>query len=398
MLATTRLVGRLRKAHRPADITLVNASDLFVERLRLHQFAANHPIKKRLISDILRGTQVKFVQGKVSAIDTAGRTLEVETEAGPEQLPYDYLVYALGSTIDRDSVQGVREYAYTLTPAGPMSAAELREKLAAVDEVGGRLVVGGAGPTGIEAAAEFAAAYPHLHVLLLTRGEFGHKFGPEIAGYMRKSLEKLGVTIQEHTTITGVKKGEIEIVTDAGPGTVPYDLTLWAGGFVAPPLARESGLSVNERGQILVDPFLRAISHPEIYAVGDAAYPLEEPGAKVRMAALTATFMAAHGADSLSATLQGRTPEPFSFAYLGQGIALGPHNAIGFNNYPDDVPRHPYFTGRLGYEGREFFVRLLADFPGYERRLPGVFFWLGKGRYAASLRRAGRKTRVEPTA
>jgi NADH:quinone reductase (non-electrogenic) len=397
MLATVRLAARLRRVHTPADIILVNASDLFVERLRLHQFAAKLPVKQRPISNILRGTQVNFVKGYVSHIDIARRMLDVQTETGLERIPYDNLVYALGSTIDRDSVPGVRDYAYTLTPAGPMSAVELREKLPALDQARGRLVVSGAGATGIEAAAEFAAAFPHLRVSLLTRSEFGHKFGQGIAGYMRKSLERLGVMIQEHTAVTKITLGEIHTISDSGASTVPYDLCLWAGGFVAPPLARESGFEVNEHGQILVDPFLRAISHPEVYAVGDAAYPVEEPGAKLRMAALTATIMGAHGADSLSDTLRGRTPQPFSFAYLGQGIALGPHNAIGFNNYPDDLPRHPYFTGRLGYEGREFFVRYLANMASFERRLPGQFFWLGKGRYAAAQRRAAHQARVEST-
>jgi len=120
MLATVRLANRLRGAHRPADITLVNASDLFVERLRLHQFAAKRQIRQRPISNILRGTKVKFVQGYVSHIEIARRMLDVQTETGLEHIPYDNLVYALGSTIDRDSVQGVRDYAYTLTPAGPM--------------------------------------------------------------------------------------------------------------------------------------------------------------------------------------------------------------------------------------------------------------------------------------
>jgi NADH dehydrogenase FAD-containing subunit len=31
------------------------------------------------------------------------------------------------------------------------------------------------------------------------------------------------------------------------------DLCIWTAGFVVQPLARESGLAVNERGQILVD-------------------------------------------------------------------------------------------------------------------------------------------------
>src|SRR5437588_86412 len=90
--------------------------------------------------------------------------------------------------------------------------------------------------------------------------------------------------------------------------------------------------------------------------------------------------MGVHGADSLSAVLHGKAPRPFSFAYLGQGIALGRHNAIGFNNYPDDRPIPPYFTGWLGYQIREAFVRYLAAAPRFERR------WPGKRRYEAAQR------------
>ena len=153
---------------------------------------------------------------------------------------------------------------------------------------------------------------------------------------------------------------------------------------MASSLAREAGLVVNERNQIIVDPFLRSISHPEIYAIGDAAHPREDPGVPVvRMSAVTATIMGAHGADCLSATLRGKTPRPLSFAYIGQGIALGRHNAIGFNNYPDDKPYPPYFTGWLGYLIREGFVRYLAT----ATQRPGIFVWLGKRRYASAQRR-----------
>ena len=152
---------------------------------------------------------------------------------------------------------------------------------------------------------------------------------------------------------------------------------------MAPSLSREAGLAVNELNQIVVDPFLRSISHPEIYAIGDAAHTREDPGVPVRMSAVTATIMGAHGADCLSAILLGKVPRPLSFAYLGQGIALGRHDAIGFNNYPDDKPRPPYFTGWLGYQIREVFVRYLAT--AVQR--PGIFVWLGKRRYEHAQRR-----------
>jgi NADH dehydrogenase FAD-containing subunit len=187
-----------------------------------------------------------------------------------------------------------------------------------------------------------------------------------------------------------------EVVT-ATRDVIPYDVCLWAGGFTAPPLAREAGVEVNERGQVLVDPYMRSISHPDIFAVGDAAHPVENPGVHVRMSAFTAVILGAHGADSLSALLRNEKPRPLSFAYLGQGIALGRRDAIGFNNYPDDKPRRPYFTGWLGFEGREFFVRLLADLPVLEKKWPGIFYWLGKGRYQAAQRKAQQQKQYSHT-
>ncbi len=381
LLATTRLAGKVR--HQNVAITLVNASDVFVERLRLHQFAANQTLKPRPIANVLRGTGVTFARGVVTYLHPAQRELFVQTDLATQRVHYDYLLYALGSTIDRDSVPGVHNHAYTLTPSGLLSAAALREALPAVNQAGGRLVVCGGGATGIEAAAEFAESYPNLRVQLITRDKFGMFLGEHAARYMRQTLTRLSVTLQDSTTVISAKANELE--TSAGP--VPFDICLWAGGFAVPSLARESELAVNERGQILIDPLMRSISHPEIYAVGDAAYPIEEPGVKVRMSAFTAAIMGAHGADCLSATLHGQTPRPFSFAYLGQGIALGRHDAIGFGNYPDDTPHAPYLTGRSGLELREFFVRYLADAASLERHWPGLFFWVGKNRYAESRRR-----------
>lgn len=381
LLATVRLAGKTRRQN--VRITLVNASDMFVERVRLHQVATNQGIKQRSILNILRKTGVNFQQGVVVGIDTVRHQVIVQTGANTQQLGYDTLVYALGSTIDRDSIPGVRDYAYTLAATGPLSVAALREKLPALNAINGRVVICGGGATGIETAAEFAQVYPNLQVRLVTQGEFGVFLGNRVAAYMRRSLSRRGVTIQDQTAVTEISASQVVTATGAA---LPYDLCLWTGGFSVPTLAREAGLAVNERGQILIDPFMCSISHSEIYAVGDAAQSVEDPGVVVRMSAFTAVIMGAHAADCLSAVLRAKPPKPLSFAYAGQGIALGHHDAIGFSNYPDDNPKPPYFTGRIGYEFREFFVRFLAALPLLERRWPGFFFWLGKGRYAAKYR------------
>ncbi|MCI0390077.1 MAG: FAD-dependent oxidoreductase [Acidobacteria bacterium] len=380
LLAAVRLAGKTRRL--PVEITLVNASDLFIERLRLHQYAAGQAIESRRIADILEMTDIGFVHGLVANLNAGEREVAVQTKGIVRRLSYDHLVHALGSTIDCDSVPGVREYAYRLTPAGPLSAEALRAALPVLAENGGRVVVVGGGPTGIEAAAEFAETWPSLQVSLITRGEFGAFISPKVAAYMRQSLGRLGVTIRDRTTVARVNAREV--ITDCGDAH-GFDLCLWAGGFAVPSLARQAGLAVNERGQILVDPYLRSISHPEIYAVGDAAYPVEFPGAPVRMAAFPAVLMGAHAADCLSALLNGGSPRPFGFAWLGQGIALGRRDAVGMNNFPDDRQRGPLITGRVGVQVREFFVRYLAAAPLLERRWPGFFFWLGKSRGSGAI-------------
>ncbi len=373
LLFTMRLAGKV--ARQNVHIALVNDSDTFTERPHLPEFATNQEIKWRSLPQILRRTQVQFIQGRVTSIDPARHEIVVEDQQHTQHMEYDYLVYALGSVTDRQSVPGVAQYAYTLAPSGPLSAAALRETLPSVQARHGHVVVCGGGATGIETAAEVATAYPDIKVHLVTRGPFNHFLNKTVASSIRRSLTRMGVEIIDQTTVAAVRKHSV--VLDQ-TGEIPCDLCVWTGGFVAPPLAREAGLAVNERNQIVVDPFLRSISHPEIYAIGDAAHPREKPGVSVvRMSAVTATIMGAHGADCLSAVLRGKTPRPLSFAYLGQGIALGRHNAIGFNNYPDDKPFPPYFTGWLGYLIREGFVRYLAA----ATQRPGIFVWLGKRRY-----------------
>ena len=155
MLATVRLAKKTYRQN--VQITLINPAETFVERLRLHQYAANQLVRQRSIVGILRGTGVRFVQACVTAIDTHGREVVIQTDTGSQRLAYDYLLYSPGSTIDQDSVPGVREYAYTLTPTGPHSAEALRIALPELNRRGGQLVVVGGGATGIEAAAEFAA-------------------------------------------------------------------------------------------------------------------------------------------------------------------------------------------------------------------------------------------------
>src|SRR6266567_8955889 len=127
LLFTMRLAGKVARQH--VQIALVNESDTFTERPRLHQFATNQAVQWRSLPQMLSRKNIQFIQGRVIGLDPIQRKIMLEEQQYTHQLEYDYLVYALGSETDRKTVPGVAQYAYTLAARGPLSAAALRETL-----------------------------------------------------------------------------------------------------------------------------------------------------------------------------------------------------------------------------------------------------------------------------
>jgi NADH:quinone reductase (non-electrogenic) len=392
MLATIRLSMKTRDQN--VQITLINPTDIFVERPRLHQYATNQSVRRQPIVEILRDTQAHFIKGMGTAIDIKRKEVTVQTDANPQRLAYDYLLYTAGSTFDQDSIPGIREHTYMLTPTGPHSAEALKRLLPELNKQGGRLLIIGGGPTGIESASEFAESYSDLNVSLVTQGTPGGLWGGRIRTHIEATLKRLRVTVQDQTTVKRIERNQV--ITSTGE-SIPFDLCLWAGGFVAASLAKESGLAVNEHGQLLIDLYMRSISSPFIYAAGDGSQPVKSSGLHIRMAAYTATITGAHAADCLYNAIHGIQPKPLSFAYLGQGIALGSRDAVAFNNFPDDKTKWPTLTGEAAVYGREFFVNLLGNFPNIERRVPGLHFWLPGDNQIPVARIGPRKEQHEST-
>jgi NADH dehydrogenase FAD-containing subunit len=381
LMAALRLAGKTSKLN--TDVILINGADTFVQRPRLHHVATGQVVPEEPLVEMLQGSRAQFLQGWVTAVDPETHVVNVETTSGPQQVAYDILVYALGSVVDQESVPGVREHAYVLNPGGANGATAMWEKLEALAGSKGRVVVAGGGTTGVEGAAEIKAYYPELEVSLVTSGRFADFKGPRVEKHIRDGFRKLGIAVREHSQIVAVEAGQLKLENGQ---TISFDLCLWAGGFRALPLARAAGFAVNERGQILVDPFGRSLDHHNVYAIGDAAHPVEEPGVPLRMSLITAITRGAHAADNIVALLTGKDQTPLSFAYYGQGIAMGPGDAVGFFGFPTGDPLGPILRGKTAVLVRNFFVWLLFYFLKLERRRPGFYLWLGKGRYAKGKR------------
>ena len=95
----------------------------------------------------------------------------------------------------------------------------------------------------------------------------------------------------------------------------------------------------------------------------------------------TALVTGAHAANNILALIRGRAQRPLSYAYYGQGIALGLRDAVGFGAFPDDVPGRLIVRRMAAVRLRTFFLWFLTFALELERRFPGFFFWVGKRRY-----------------
>jgi NADH dehydrogenase FAD-containing subunit len=310
--------GVLARHLHPDDvaITVVNASQDFVERMRLHQLAAGAQLRRFGLAEMFAGTGIELRVGRVTGVDATQRTVTVDDA---DRLGYDTLLYALGSTAADHGVPGVAEHAFHV--AGRAAAERLRERLAEVGENASVLVVGG-NLTAIEVATELAET--GRRVTLATTGLVGGWLGDKARRHLFRAFERFGIEVHEHTTIdrvtaTGAAAGGLDFVADA---------TVWAAGFAVHPIAAASGLDVEPDGRITVDRMMRSVSHPEVYAVGDSAYVIGENGLPLPMSCASAGFTRMQATGTIIGDLTGGRVKPTSLAYLGNCVSLGGKDAI----------------------------------------------------------------------
>jgi NADH:ubiquinone reductase (H+-translocating) len=342
-IAAGRLAKRLHRDD--VAITLVNAEPDFVERVRMHQLAVGQSLTPRPFSGMFAGSGVEVRLAKVTGVDVDRRTVTVTHGNGTgeraEELPYDTLVYALGSGWNDQGVPGTAEHAHEI--ASRPGALRLRERLARLD-AGQRVVVVGGGLTGLEAATEIAEARPDLDVALAARGGLGDRLSPKGRRHLRKVFDRLGITVHEHATVTAV---EADRITTADHAPIPAAVTVWTTGFAVHPIAQATALEVTDTGQIVVDRTMRSVSHPDVYAIGDAAM-VAGPGDKpLRMSCASGVPTAWQAADAIAARLTGATPPKVPIRYFNQCVSLGRREGLIQYVTADDRAVRAALTGRL---------------------------------------------------
>ncbi len=298
-MRTALNLNRKLKNNKNVRLTLIDKLDAQTFQPALYEVASvygvnhEHPYHTKLrgticlpYGEIFKGTAVNFIQAEVNQIDSAGKF--ISTTSG-QIIDFDYLVIALGAVVSTFGVPGVQEYAFKFKSIedGLMLADKLEELFTEKNREGNglplRIIVGGAGFTGVELAAELATCSVHIarrtginhrHCAKITLLEAGPMILPMVSNRERKliraRLNSLGVDVLESSPIVNVGPNFIDLKDNSKMGA---DLIIWSAGVKALDLFKSvDGLALDERDRIMVDLTLQIKNFKNIFAVGDAVF------------------------------------------------------------------------------------------------------------------------------
>uniref|UniRef100_UPI0015F0CB98 FAD-dependent oxidoreductase n=1 Tax=Streptomyces shenzhenensis TaxID=943815 RepID=UPI0015F0CB98 len=162
------------------------------------------------------------------------------------------------------------------------------------------------------------------------------------------------VTVHEHTAVTAVAPGH---VTTAAGTAVPAAVTVWTTGFAVHPVARATALEVTAAGRIVVDRTMRSVSHPDVYAIGDAASATGVGGKPLRMSCASGIPMAWQAADAIAARLTGGKLPRTPLRYVNQCVSLGRREGLIQYVTADDRAVRAALTGRTAARYKELICK-----------------------------------------
>jgi len=306
-----------------ADITWVSDVDYHLVLHESHRCIRDPSIQEKVTIPIedIKKPSTRFVQGHVENIDCDNRIIEL---ADDSTLDFDYLLVAIGSRTAFFGIEGLRTHALTLKSlqdALDVHNAVRDAAAAATREDPARVVVGGAGLSGIQAAGELAELAhkegAEVEVRLLEQEasvapNFPERFQRAVAG----ELTDRGVTVGTRRTVERVDDGTIVL---ADGEELAYDQFVWTGG-----IAGQNALG-SGRPQVRADLRLGE----RTFAVGDAARVVDADGQPAPASAQTAVRQADVAATNIQRLVESRDEafsprlERYRYDELGWLVSVG---------------------------------------------------------------------------
>lgn len=298
------------------------------------------------IRSLRKNRLFRFVHATVQRIDLAERRVETDGDI----YSYDYLVIALGSATNYFNTPGVEENAFGLKTL--RDAVILREHVITLFERAARtadpatrralltFMVAGGGPSGVEYIAELAALvhetlrhqYPEIApdevrlIIAQSPPRLLPAIDEKLAAIALRDLRARGIEVRLSTRLTAAGPGWVRLGADE---TIPTHTLVWTTGVKANDVVAALSVEHDRIGRLIVDNNLAVPGYPTVYAVGDAAYFMDDhTGQPMPMLAQIAAREGTRVAANIVNQMSRRPAEPFEFHYLGNLTSLGSRSAV----------------------------------------------------------------------
>jgi len=371
------------------DITLINEEDHFLFKPMLYEYLSGEVEAWHIAPDCneLLDNQARFIRGQVTGIDLNARTVGL---ADHKELSYDVLVFSPGAITNYAGVEGAEEF--TLQFRSLDDANHLRHRMtealdhiqpdAAPQDTRSALtfaVVGG-GASGVELSTKMAALLRDAVKRRALRGEpriviiemadrLVPGMGEEIRKFVEDALENERVEVHTETRVVRVTEKDITLEHKNERLEIKTAGVVWVAGVRPNPLIDSLAVERDRRGLIVVEPTLQVRSHPNIFALGDAAFYRDVAPTLAGTAQLA--LQEAHlCARNVRAFIEGGELKSKHFVELGEAVSLGTEHAAV-------LTAGKVMGGPLARQAR--FAMYTARLPTWHHRLRVGASWFFEG-------------------
>jgi NADH:ubiquinone reductase (non-electrogenic) len=396
------------------DVILVSPRNYFLYTPLLPGAATGAVEERSIVEPIRRPIAekgYKYYEASCIDVDPAGKKIvcraqdpSFECADDADECPwhafdveYDYLVTAVGAVPNTFGVPGVEEHAMFFKEIAHASkfrreVNERFERATLPDVPEARLkellsfVVIGAGPTGVELAAELydmvyedvAKMYPgrllpHVKISIIDLQEkILSAYDRRIAEYATDFFQRANIECLLNKQVQEVKEDSV-VMKDSITGAVeeiPAGLSVWCSGIKLNPLCEKimdklpAGSQENRRS-LATDKNLRVKgSNGTIFAIGDCA-TMERPRSLSKALELFRTAAKCDEAGVCEVNLDKETVK----AALAGGVEEFPHLEEVINNIDDKFAAHADAGERCTFEG---FKAMLTEVDNGLRALPAT--------------------------
>lgn len=347
------VLGKGLRAHNLCgeyDITLVDRNSYHTYTPLLYEVATTspetvslsglHEVAAYAVHGLVSDLPVRFLQDDVTAIDTAGSRIMFRSG---EPIQYEYLVMAAGAEQNFFDIPGLKEHALPLKTFADALAVRDAIRSAVVRKRAVSVVVGGAGPTGVELAGELKSWCGELSeelpscaidiTLLQGPKTILEGFPAGIVARALARLKKLGVHVRTNARIVGARESRLALEDGS---TVPFDVCVWTGGIKASELVRSLSIKTESRGRAEVQETMECVPHNptlhisgKVYAIGDAVCVLDpQSGMPMPGVARAAIVQGGIAAMNILSSIRGGATKKYHPRHYPYIIPIGGKYAI----------------------------------------------------------------------